>query len=659
MRETVSGTLNRIASGASEALGTPDDGRSPAPVRVCVLGYRQLNDLIASVAHEFDGLVELQIVDVGTDSVLEEARARERSGRIDAFMSAGANAATLQGAVATPVAVIEVTGYDLLHALLRASEIASRVAVVTYGETIPELDSIHGVLNIAVAQRSYLSVNEARSAVSELGQQGCGVFVGPSMVVELAEQLGYRGVLAYSLRSVRRGIEAALHRVNAAHQASSRYRHLRGVLNGLSEPVIAVDERGCVTMLNEAMEALLGPLHRLQGRPLSSVVPGLRERNVVGPERDLGEVALPDRSVPLRASCRPMRERERIVGALVTFRERSAARTATRGLFNGSAARSSVARHVFDDLIGSSPAFLRARDVARRYARTDSTILLTGETGTGKELFAQSIHNEGPRAGGPFMAVNCGAFPESLLESLLFGYEEGAFTGSRRGGQRGLFEAAHGGTLFLDEIGDMPTTLQTRLLRVIQEREVLRVGATAPVAIDVRIIAATHRDLQALVRRRRFRADLHYRLDVLSVTLPPLRERREDIERLVLEATSRGLARLGCAIDAARALEPLMPRLKRHAWPGNIRELENVCERLAVHLWHFEGVSRIDYAQLERDCGPPIARSPRGAGAGALEDDAVRWALQAARGHRNDAAHRLGISRSTLWRRMKALEKTG
>jgi propionate catabolism operon transcriptional regulator len=656
MNETFSETP---ASSDTDGEATGFHDRDRGLSRLCVLGYRQLNDLVEAVRSEFGSRAELQLVDVRSDSVVNEARARERVGRVDAFVSAGANAAILRGAVVTPVAAIEVTGYDLMQALLRASEISPRIGVVTYGSTIAELEAIQGVLSVGVEQRCYQSHDEAWLAVRELGAAGCRVFVGPSVVVELAEHNGYRGVLAYSLRSVRRGIESALGLVEASRQSSDRHQHMRGVLNGLPDPVLAIDESGRVMTMNEAMEALIGPLQGFQGRPLATVAPGLSHRGMLGPERDLGEFLLPHRRKPLRARSQPIVERGRTVGALLTLKERAYQRAQPPGASTRSATERARARHRFDDLLGTSPALMRVKELARHYARTDSTILLAGETGTGKELFAQAIHNEGPKSDGPFVAVNCGAFPESLLESLLFGYEDGAFTGGRRGGQRGLVEAAHGGTLFLDEIGDMPLTLQSRLLRVLQEREVVRLGSTTPVDIDVRVVAATHHDLEALVADRRFRADLHYRLNVLHLALPPLRERAEDVEAIARSATATALVRLGSPIDATRALRPLMARMRRYAWPGNVRELENVCERLAVHFAQHASVAEIDYRRIEAECGAPLGRPGRAKTGTAREPQKLRSALDACRGNRVETARRLGVSRSTLWRRMKSLKSSG
>ncbi|MFC4933182.1 propionate catabolism operon regulatory protein PrpR [Massilia sp. GCM10023247] len=326
------------------------------------------------------------------------------------------------------------------------------------------------------------------------------------------------------------------------------------------------------------------------------------------------------------------------------------------------------ARRGLNDLRGESDAMERLRQTVVLYARSPATVLIQGETGSGKELVAQAIHREGPRSLGtnrPFVAVNCGAIAESLLESELFGHEEGAFTGARRGGHAGLFEAANGGTLFLDEIGEMPLALQTRLLRVLEEREVMRVGGTRPVPIELRVISATHCDLESRVREGRFRADLFYRLAVLRLALPPLRARVDDIAPLAEWSLKGALAALGARPhpNLHAELRACAPLLERYGWPGNVRELRNLTERLALFL-AAEPLQALTPAFL-LSVAPELGQ----AGMPALgRTDAVPASVASAAspasepaaevvarfgGSREAAARHLGISRTTLWRRLK------
>lgn len=230
----------------------------------------------------------------------------------------------------------------------------------------------------------------------------------------------------------------------------------------------------------------------------------------------------------------------------------------------------------FEEILGTSPALSEAKRVALKAARGHSTVLILGESGTGKELFARAIHTSSPRAAGPFVPINCAAVPETLLESELFGYEEGAFTGARKGGKPGKCELADGGTLFLDEVGDLPFSLQGKLLRMLQERYVERVGGVRQIPIDVRVVAATGRDLERMVAQREFRDDLYYRLNVIPIRLPPLRERREDIKLLAEHFAKRYAEVMKKSIKGLT--EEVLLLFLEYDWPGNVRELENALE---------------------------------------------------------------------------------
>jgi propionate catabolism operon transcriptional regulator len=303
----------------------------------------------------------------------------------------------------------------------------------------------------------------------------------------------------------------------------------------------------------------------------------------------------------------------------------------------------------------------------RKYAPTDETILIQGETGTGKEILAQSIHNLSRRKGKPFVAVNCSALPESLLESELFGYEEGAFTGARKGGKIGLFELANGGTIFLDEIADIPASLQVRLLRVLEEKELMRVGGDRIVPVDVRILSSTYKDLAREVQMGKFRIDLYFRLAVLTLHIPPLRERPEDIPGLaqeLLDLYSQGRKTISAA---------MLQQLQGHHWIGNIRELDSLIKRYVILLDRAKTDDRLLAGLLEdlrkshmglRDEGQPtFADNAPGYGAKPLkvkleemEKDLIREALRECQFNKKRAAQKLGISVNTLWRKLGATD---
>ena len=301
-------------------------------------------------------------------------------------------------------------------------------------------------------------------------------------------------------------------------------------------------------------------------------------------------------------------------------------------------------------IVSESPSMRRAVDLVLRAAPADIPVLLLGESGTGKELLARVLHSESARRKARFVAVNCSAIPETLLESQLFGHRRGSFTDARED-HRGLFQEAHGGTILLDEIGDMPHSLQVKLLRVLQEGEVHPVGAPSPVPVDVRVVAATNRDLDALVRDGRFREDLYYRLNVIAVRIPPLRERPEDLVPLIarfLEKHGQRLSRPGCTLSSEA-----LTALQLHPWPGNVRELENVIERAMVL-----GKDKV----LRVEDLPESLRGHHGAEARAegirpldeIEREHILRTLRTVRGNKAAAARLLGLDRKTLYRKLEA-----
>ena len=314
-----------------------------------------------------------------------------------------------------------------------------------------------------------------------------------------------------------------------------------------------------------------------------------------------------------------------------------------------------------DSWVAEAPAMREVARQVRQLAGTRSTVLVRGESGTGKELVARALHAEGPRAAGPFVAVNCGAFAEGLLESELFGHERGAFTGAvaRRAG---AFERAQGGTLFLDEIGEAPPAVQVKLLRVLEDRTVTRVGGGEPFRVDARLVSATNRDLPGLVRAGSFREDLYYRLQVVEIRLPPLRERRADIRPLAERFVAMAQLENGCRIDGIE--EEWYARLEAHSWPGNVRELRNTVESAVVTA--PGGVLRADRLRLDGPFAPAAAAAPGGGGAGAggewlppegmtldeIEKRVMEHVLRQTGGNRSLTAERLGVSRRTVQRKI-------
>lgn len=438
----------------------------------------------------------------------------------------------------------------------------------------------------------------------------------------------------------------------AARELKTANKYKSAIVESISDGLLTIDNRGVVTYMNPAGARILGVDHR--------EVIGLQIQDVVDYRPDIlnvlatgegyadkeffhrirkGHVHFIKTAVPIRD------ENGEIVGVVDTFREAKRVRQMVNQMIGAQAS------FTFDDFVGRNPEIQDVLRLARAAADSSSNVLIEGESGTGKEILAQAIHNGSGRKDGPFVAVNCAAIPRELIESELFGHEEGAFTGARRGGRPGKFELANGGTIFLDEIGDMPPDMQVKLLRVLQERKLVRVGGSNYIDINVRVLAATNRDLLIEVEEGNFRQDLYYRLNVLLITMVPLRHWLDDLPLLVDHIVTKLNRKLGKDIQGVAPR--VMERFRRHSWPGNVRELENVLERamnisqgdlidmdwLPKTLLKTEGVSR--------ELVPGVASIDE------VEKMAITKTMEAMGGNITRTAQALRISRNTLYNKIR------
>lgn len=422
------------------------------------------------------------------------------------------------------------------------------------------------------------------------------------------------------------------------------------ILESLSEGILVVDGDGCITYINPAAARILEVTYDLVGKKLedlgnkanSNFMQMIKRGESVTDE--LVDIDLSGETVKVNLTLRPMNVAEHHTGLVIVVSERKRINKIINKFVG------MTARYSFSDIIGREDSLLEAVKLAGRVAKSDSTVLITGESGTGKEVFAQAIHNASNRREHPFVAINCAAIPRELLASELFGYDEGAFTGARRGGNVGKFELAEGGTLFLDEIGDMPLDMQVVLLRVIEERNLIRIGGKKSITVDVRIIAATNKDLSHEVSHNHFRADLYYRLNVINIKMPPLRNRKEDIPLLVgkFASSSRG-GRVTVDNEA-------MSVLQNYPWPGNIRELQNVIESALatsdadmITLDNLPVSIRLTTKEEKNTSAPLLSNIIP---LKSLESDVIRETIDKCNGNVTLAAKRLGINRSTIYRKL-------
>jgi PAS domain S-box-containing protein len=388
------------------------------------------------------------------------------------------------------------------------------------------------------------------------------------------------------------------------------YNWLEEIINLAAEQFVLVDRQGIIQYINKAYCEFIGTTVELAiGRPVQDVIENTRMHIVAQTgNAELAAVQSINGSEMIANRFPLIVDGER-VGAIGTVMFRNPEewrhfRTKIQSLmeeltyYKNRFEKELKSKYSFNDLIGNSQAFLASKKLAERVSGSQSSVLLLGESGTGKELFAHAIHSNSTRAAFPFVPINCASIPEQLLESELFGYEEGAFTGAKKGGKKGQFQNANFGTIFLDEIGDMPLSMQSKLLRVLQEKEVQRIGGQKSIPADVRVIAATHRDLEKMVQEGKFRQDLYYRLNVIKIEIPPLRERKEDIGilgRHLLKKLGRKFLRKDITLSTE-----VIERLQNHMWPGNIRELENVLER-AINVLDGKTIELIHLPLYLRD----------------------------------------------------------
>jgi transcriptional regulator with PAS, ATPase and Fis domain len=447
-----------------------------------------------------------------------------------------------------------------------------------------------------------------------------------------------------------RAIENQLRIQKTSKELKLHNNYMRAIVDSIDSGVMTIDKNGIINKINHQGRGILQWGEPLEGQPLSSVlgrqinIPKLMRSGFDFNDREVF-IQVTGRSIHLICTAKPILDSaEKIQGIVLVFNEIKR----IRKLLNEMAG--TQARFIFEDIIGVSPAIQETKRMAMIAALSKSSILLLGETGTGKELFAQAIHNHSAQKGHPFLAINCGAIPRELLESELFGYVEGAFTGALKGGRPGKFELADGGTVFLDEIGDMSTDMQVKLLRVLQTGEVCRIGDHKSITVDIRIVAATNVELKQEVDRKNFREDLFYRLNVFPITIPPLRKRPEDITLLANHILSR------CSQVAGKQGVQFTPEAKQalynYEWTGNVRELENIIER-AVNLVEGDMIA----SDLLGIVSPPALKyavnNRHGLRLADVEKQAISEILQEMKFNLSRASKSLGISRATLYNKIK------
>ena len=531
------------------------------------------------------------------------------------------------------------------------------IAFFSYDPMSSDILQMCEMLEVQTKNYIFKSFADCRGCVERALKDGAVFSVGGAWTDPWAKRLGLPHVIVEnSVETILNALESAtqLRRLQVEEAEKqclfkTQSEMYQAVLDFTHDAILAIDENGRIQVLNPPAERIMGcRAADSVGQPVEAVLPNTLLPDVLeSGEKQLDQIMQIHQTL-CNTNRIPILVDGQRRGVVATFQDVKQLQNSEQKIRLKLHEKGLVAKYAFNDILGDSPAIRSTIQIARSYAASRASVLILGETGTGKELFAQSIHNASDRRDGPFVAINCAAVSNSLLESELFGYEAGSFTGASRGGREGVFELAHGGTLFLDEIGEIPRETQVELLRVLQEKEIRRVGGSRVIPVDVRIIAATNKDLLQETVEGRFREDLYYRLDVLDLKLPPLRERGDDVKILGLHLF-RQLPGGKDPIMQSQFLY-LLEQAGPYQWYGNIRELQNFVERANI-LMRNAGASSMTVSDILRRRAEPAPEPCQETES--RDRRAIEAALHNHPGSMADAARSLGCSRQTLWRKMK------
>lgn len=603
---------------------------------------------------------DVEVVEAFLEGAVYSAKKAENNG-VRVLLSLPFTASLIKKEIGIPVIEIDNTPFDLLEAFFKAREISSDIAYISYKGTILEeyYNSISEIIGdkYKIIPFYFEEPHEIDLRIKDALDQNikAGIVTG-ACVHYLAENAGMKTFIAkISDDSIRSGIKKAQHLISMIDMDKQKNILLQNIINSSNDGIIYVDNYENIKIISSSSEKVLGDsVNRLLGLNLKEIdkdeYAQLLKKEIVpeGKVFSLGNKKLIVKKTELKVN-------NDYNGYIIALQDVTEIQNLEQIIRQKLSDKGLVAKYKFSDIIHHSSSINQTIYQAKQMAESDLNVLITGETGVGKELFAHSIHNASPRKKGPFVAINCSTLPENLLESELFGYEKGAFTGANKEGKHGLFELAHGGTIFLDEIGDFPIALQPRLLRVLQNKEIRRVGGERIIPVDVRVIAATNADLKDFIKEQKFRQDLYYRLTALKINIPPLRFRKEDIRELINYFITSKSTKKDILLS-----EEIISIMTEYEWPGNVRELENFVDRIMIYPKDVINISFIK-SQLydennEKDFMPAVNENQVIVTLGNLEEmekEIITNLLVEKNYKQNEVASMLGISRTTLWRKIK------
>ncbi len=625
------------------------------PVRIALIAtYPEISELFHGIANDRNDII-IQDVYASFDEAVKVAKRIEKD--TDIILSRGGTGEYIRRNVAIPVVQLAITPFDIVLAMQKLPAGVSEFALSHFNTPIYGLDEIQKIYGVTIHEYRFETLSDIENSIIDIRKKKLAHLLGGHVICKMAQEEGLFGVtLSAGLDTVNRTINEAISIVQEARKEKNKAVRLAAAFNAITSGLILTDENNEVLVCNPTAHTLFNRQYPV-GQTFTDGQTDSKLREALQKKSAQTNYIRKIHGALINTSHLPVFLDSECIGFVHTFENITKIQMLEQTIRKQINDKGFVAKYTFDDIVTKDPAMNLLKQNAASFALSKSAILIEGESGTGKELFAQSLHNASPRADMPFVAINCAAIPANLLESELFGYEAGAFTGAKKDGRQGLFEIAHNGTIFLDEIGDLPKELQARLLRVLQEKELMRVGGSKVIPVDVRVISATNKNLSDPSQRGEFREDLYYRLSVFRFSIPPLRERSSDIAALCW----RFLADQGIDTNNKTILS-LLPRLMQYNWPGNVRELQNICERIS-HLLRINKNKTQKQLDASLDLFP---RSGRATFAAQIDlerhldlksiVETVEWQvidhLLKQYGEKYAAvAKRLGIGRTTLWRK--------